>query len=262
LDTHYIESRHLETTRRITVLGPRRRHGAKNESFPVLYLNDGQNLFDSSRAFGGVSWNVQETVNKLVRRRVIPPIIVVGIDHGDAQRNREYLPVEDERNPEARNPLGRQYSEFLISEVLPFVERTYPAARGATHTGLGGSSYGAVAALYTSLVHPGVFGRLLLESPSLYVGNKFLLRKARSATRWPSRIYLGVGTRETNRTDWNQETVANVRRLEAILRGRGFGPRRLKVVVEEGATHSEHAWAGRLGAAISFLFDDGSKSVD
>ena len=257
MDTHYIESRHLETTRRITVLRPRRRHGAKNESFPVLYLNDGQNLFDSSRAFGGVSWNVQETVNKLVRRHAIPPIIVVGIDHGEGRRSREYLPVEDERNPDARNPLGRRYADFLVSEVMPFIEGAYPAARGAGHTAIGGSSYGAVAALYTSLVRPGVFGRLLLESPSLYVGNRFLLRKARSTARWPSRIYLGVGTRETSRGDWNEETVANVRKLEAILRGRGLGPRRLKVVVEEGAAHSEHAWAGRLANAMAFLFGAG-----
>ena len=254
MDIHDIESRHLETKRRITVLRPRTRHGAKNGAFPVLYLNDGQNLFDSARAFGGVTWNVQETVNKLVRRQLIPPLIVVGIDHGGALRNREYLPVEDERNPGSRNPLGRKYADFLTSELMPFIERTYPAGRGAAYRGLGGSSYGAIAALYTSLVHPGVFGRLLLESPPLHIGKRFLLRKAQSAARWPSRVYLGVGTRETNRADVNEETVANVRRLEAIVRGRGFGPRRLKVVVEEGATHSESAWAGRLGEAIAFLF--------
>jgi predicted alpha/beta superfamily hydrolase len=255
LDIHYIESRYLQASRRITVLRPRGRHGA-NETFPVLYLNDGQNLFDASRAFAGVSWNVEETVNTLVRRQTIPPLIVVGIDHGHVRRSREYLPVEDERNPHARKPLGRKYAEFLTMEVMPFVERTYPAARGARHRGLGGSSYGAIAALYTALVRPGVFGRLLLESPSLYVGNRFLLRQANSATRWPARVYLGVGTRETSRTDWNEETVANVRRLEAILRGRGFGARRLKVVVEEGATHSERAWAGRLGEALGFLFGE------
>jgi len=254
LDTHYIESRHLATERRITVLRPRTRHGARNDVFPVLYLNDGQNLFDSTRAFAGVTWNVQDTVNRLVRRQLIPPIIVVGIDHGGALRNREYLPVEDERNPGSRNPLGRKYADFLTSELVPFIERTYPAARGAANRGLGGSSYGAIAALYTSLVQPGVFGRLLVESPPLHIGKRFLLRKAQAATRWPSRIYLGVGTRETNRADVNEETVANVRKLEAILRGRGLGPRRLKVIVEEGATHSESAWAGRLGAAITFLF--------
>ena len=96
--------------------------------------------------------------------------------------------------------------------------------------------------------------RLLLESPSLYVGNEYLLRKARAARRWPLRVYLGVGTAETSRSDWNEETVGNVRKLDTILRRAGLGPRRLKVVVEEGATHSEGAWAARLPMALEFLF--------
>jgi predicted alpha/beta superfamily hydrolase len=254
LDIHHIESRALETTRRITVLRPRRRYGATSEGFPVLYLNDGQNLFDPLRAFAGVTWNVQETVNRLARKRLIPPLVVVGIDHGGAQRNREYLPAEDPGNPYSRVPLGRKYAEFVINEVMPFVERNYPVARGPANTGFGGSSYGAVAALYTTLMHPGTFGRLLLESPSLYVANRFMLRKARAAMRWPARIYLGVGTTETNREQVNRETVENVWRLESILRGSGFGPRRLKVVVEDGGRHSEGDWARRLPDAIRFLF--------
>jgi predicted alpha/beta superfamily hydrolase len=254
LDTHFIESRALETTRRITVLRPRRRSSPAGNGFPVLYLNDGQNLFDPSRAFAGVTWNVQETVNRLVRRRLTPPLVIVGIDHGGAQRNREYLPADDDRNPYARGALGRKYAEFVTREVMPFVEQNYPVARGAAQTGFGGSSYGAVAALYTSLMHPGTFGRLLLESPSLYVANRFMVRKARSATRWPGRIYLGVGTVEAGRADRNEETVDNVRQLEAILRERGLGPRRLKVVVEEGGRHSESDWARRLPNALTFLF--------
>ena len=93
---------------------------------------------------------------------------------------------------------------------MPFVARNYPVARGASNAGFGGSSYGAVAALNTVLVKPGVFGRLLLESPSLYVGGAYLLRRERKAERWPMRVYLGVGTRETSRPDWNEETVGNV----------------------------------------------------
>jgi predicted alpha/beta superfamily hydrolase len=250
LDTHFIESRALETTRRLTILRPRQRDG----SFPVLYLNDGQNLFDPARAFAGVTWNVQDTVSRLVRRRLIPPLLVVGIDHGGALRNREYMPAEDDRNPHSRGPLGRKYAEFVTDEVMPFVERNYPVARGPANTGFGGSSYGAVAALYTALMHPGTFGRLLLESPSLYVANRFMLRKARAATRWPSRIYLGVGTTETGKESVNRETVDNVWRLEEILRESGFGPRRLKVVVEEGGRHSEGDWARRLPDALRFLF--------
>jgi predicted alpha/beta superfamily hydrolase len=95
---------------------------------------------------------------------------------------------------------------------------------------------------------------LLIESPSLYVGNGYLLRKARAAGRWPSRVHLGVGTAETRDRDWNDETVANVLALERILRKAGMGPRRLQVRVDEGATHSEGAWAARLPEALEFLF--------
>jgi predicted alpha/beta superfamily hydrolase len=214
----------------------------------VLYLNDGQNLFDPARAFAGNTWRAAETVNWLVRERIIPPLLVVGIDHGGARRAREYLSVEDERNPLAKRPLG------LTREVVPFVERTYPVIRRTSARGFGGSSYGAAATLLTVLERPGVFGRILLESPSLYVGGKHLLRKARRAPRWPARVYLGVGTAETSGDAINRETVENVHALESILRQAGLGGRRLKVVVREGATHSEDAWAARLPEALAFLF--------
>ena len=197
---------------------------------------------------------MQETVNRLVRRRLIPPLVVVGIDHGGARRNREYLPADDERNPYARGPARPAVRGVRDDELMPFVEQHYPVARGAANTGFGGSSYGAVAALYTALMYPGTFGRLLLESPSLYVANRFMLRTARSATRWPARSISASGTAETSREDFNEETVENVWRLESILRGSGFGPRRLKVVVEEGGRHSEGDWARRLPDALRFLF--------
>ena len=111
-----------------------------------------------------------------------------------------------------------------------------------------------MAALYTALVKPGVFGRLLIESPSLYVRRGHLLRMARAAKRWPARVYLGVGTMETRRQDWNEETVRYVLLLERALRRARLGPRRLRVRVEEGAAHTESAWAARLPDALEFLF--------
>jgi predicted alpha/beta superfamily hydrolase len=255
VDVHHIESIFLRVRRRITVMRPHvRDRQAAQEPSAVLYLNDGQNLFDPARAFAGNTWRVAETVNWLAGERRIPPILVVGIDHGEVRRAREYLPVEDERNPFARRPLGRQYVEFVTREVVPFVERTYQVSRRTSARAFGGSSYGAVAALLAVLERPGTFGRLLLESPSLYVGNRIMLRKARRAPRWPARVYLGVGTAETSKADVNRETVENVRVLESILEDAGLGPKRLKVVVQEGATHSEGAWAGRLGEALTFLF--------
>jgi predicted alpha/beta superfamily hydrolase len=250
LDVHVLESEYLQTRRRITVLRPA---GDIAAPLPALYLNDGQNLFDPERAFGGNTWRVAETVSALVEQDRIPPLLVIGIDHGGNNRGREYLPVEDDRNPQARRPLGRQYLDFVTREVVPFVERTYPVARRTSARAIGGSSYGAIAALLTVLERPGVFGRLLLESPSLYVGGRILLRKSRRAPRWPSRVYLGVGTEETSRAEGNRETVENVRTLESILRAAGLGPKRLKVVVKEGARHTEGAWAERLPEALAFL---------
>jgi predicted alpha/beta superfamily hydrolase len=252
---HHIPSLYLGLARRITVwLPPGWR--ARRRRYPVLYLNDGQNLFDPARAFAGQTWRVRETAAWLIRRKRIPPLVIVGIDHGEVRRGREYLPVEDDRNPGACNPIGREYVEFVTREVLPFMLREYPIAAGPSHTGFGGSSYGAVAALHAAIVRPGVFGHLLLESPSLYVGSEYLLRRARSVSRWPFRIDLGVGTAETSRADRNAETVENVRKLETVLRRAGLGPRRLRVVVEQGGTHSEGAWARRLPAALEFLYGD------
>src|SRR5215218_10772731 len=112
LHSHEIPSQYLGTTRRVTVWLPSRSR-PRGLRYPVLYLNDGQNLFDPARAFAGSTWRVAETVNWLVGERRIPPILVVGIDHGESRRAHEYLPVEDERNPQARRPLGRQYVEFV-----------------------------------------------------------------------------------------------------------------------------------------------------
>jgi len=256
LDTHELPSLYLGLTRRLTVWIPPRSRTKRVDRYPVLYLNDGQNLFDPARAFAGNTWRVAETAKRLVRTGRIPPLLIVGIDHGGARRGREYLPVADSQNPTATEPLGREYAEFVTREVMPFIARTYPIARGPSNTGFGGSSYGAVAALNTAIVKPGKFGKLLIESPSLYVGNKYLLRRATSVGRWPSRVFLGVGTAETRSAERNHETVAHVLELEQILRQSGLGPRRLRVVVEPGGTHSEGAWANRLPRALEFLYGE------
>ncbi len=255
-DIHELPSVYLGLTRRLTVWIPPRSRAPRIARYPVLYLNDGQNLFDPARAFAGNTWRVAETARRLVRTGRIPPLLIVGIDHGGVRRGREYLPVADTHNPTAAEPLGREYAEFVTREVMPFIARTYSIARGPSNTGFGGSSYGAIAALNTAMVKPGKFGKLLIESPSLYVGNKYLVRQAAAVGRWPSRIYLGVGTAETRNPERNHETVAHVLELEQLLRLAGLGPRRLRVIVEPGATHSEEAWANRLPSALEFLYGE------
>ena len=142
-----------------------------------------------------------------------------------------------------------------MNEVMPFVGERYRIARGPENTGLGGSSLGALISLYTVIDRPGSFGRLLLESPSLSLSHRRLLKYSRHFRQWPARIFLAMGTRETGREEKDRQFVEDVRDLERVLRRAGFDDSRLRVIIDEGATHSEGAWAKRFPEALSFLFE-------
>jgi predicted alpha/beta superfamily hydrolase len=222
--------------------------------YPVLYLNDGQNLFDRATAYGGVEWQVDETADRLIREKLIPPMIIVGIDNAQRDRPKEYLSYRSLNPPQLR-PQGKRYPDFLINEVMPFLYERYRIGRGPENTGLGGSSLGAVIALYTVMDRPGIFGRLLLESPSLFISNRQLLKQSLAVRQWPERIFLAIGTRESGREDRDQEIVDDVRELEGILRRAGLAEERIVVKIDEGATHSEGDWARRFPEALKFLFE-------
>src|SRR5215469_924167 len=159
------------------------------QRYPVFYLNDGQNLFERATSFAGVEWQVDETADRLIREGVIPPMIFVGIDNAQQDRLKEYLPYRLV-NPVVLRPQGRNYLKFLVEEVLPFVNQSYRIAKGAESTALGGSSLGGLICLYITMAVPGVFGRVLLESPSLWVANRRILRGARRFRQWPEKIFL------------------------------------------------------------------------
>jgi predicted alpha/beta superfamily hydrolase len=154
------------------------------------------------------------------------------------------------------NAKGKCYPDFLQREVMPLIEERYPVLKGAENTGLGGSSLGGLITLYTQLAAPGVFGRLLIESPSLFVANRKILDECRRFRNWPTRLYLGMGTRETGNAEKDAKIVGDVRDLESILREAGLDEQRLRVRVEEGASHTESAWAARFPEALEFLYSD------
>jgi predicted alpha/beta superfamily hydrolase len=137
---------------------------------------------------------------------------------------------------------------------MPFVEKHYRVAKGVENRALGGSSLGALISLYAAMAVPGTFGRLLIESPSLWVANRQVLREARRFRDWPAKISIGIGTREAGRDHKDQQTVDSVRELERLLRRAGLDRERLRVVISEGGTHSEGAWAARFPQALTFLF--------
>ena len=259
LRLHELPSRIFRNTRRLRVWLPPGYSAPENQGrhYPVFYLQDGQNLFDPATAYIGVDWQVDEAADRLIRESKIPPLIIVGIDNAQKERPREYLPYRSFHPPVMR-PQGKRYPDFLLQEVMPFLYRHYRIARGPENTGLGGSSLGAIISLYTAMDRPGVFGRLLLESPSLFVSNRQLLKSSRAFRQWPARIFMAIGTREAESEDGDQQAVEDVRELEHVIRRAGLRDDRLLVKIEEGATHNEIEWAKRFPEALTFLFGESS----
>jgi predicted alpha/beta superfamily hydrolase len=223
------------------------------QRYPVLYLNDGQNLFESSSSFTGVEWGVDETAERMIGEAAVPPMIIVGMDNAGKDRLREYMPHRS-MHPMMLRVMGRHYPDFLMKEVMPFVERAYRVATGPEMTGLGGSSLGALIALYTAIARPGVIGRLLLESPSLWASNRQIIKESRGVRIWPDRIFLAAGTAEAESAERSRTVVDEVRELAAIMRRAVLSEKRLRMVIKEGAGHTESAWAERFPEALQFLF--------
>src|SRR6204780_1100314 len=255
LRLHEFRSRIFRNTRFLRVWLPPGYDDAENAGrrYPVLYLNDGQNLFESSTSFNGVEWQVDETADRLIREGVVPPVIIVGIDNTGRDRIREYMPHRS-MHPMILRVHGTRYPAFLFKEVFPFMARHYRVAGGPENTGLGGSSLGALIALYTAAGPPGVIGRLLLESPSLWASNRQLIRQSHGVKRWPERVFLATGTAEAGRKDRDQSVVDDVRELAGTLRRAGLDHTRLRLGVDDGAAHHEAAWAHRFPEALMFLF--------
>lgn len=255
LRLHEFPSKIFRNTRMLRIWLPPRYDAQENQQrhYPVLYFNDGQNLFDNATSYTGVEWGVDEAADRLIRQEAIPALIIVGIDNAQNDRMKEYLPYRS-LNPPILRPQGKRYPEFLVNEVMAFVHQRYRIARGPENTGLGGSSLGALISLYTAMDRPGLVGRLLLESPSLFISKRKLLKHSHYFRHWPEKVFLAIGTRESGREDKDRQVVQDVRQFEGILRRAGLDERRLRVRIDEGAVHHESEWAKRLPEALEFLF--------
>jgi predicted alpha/beta superfamily hydrolase len=273
LRLHRFTSKVFANTRYLRVLVPDGYDAPENRDrqYPVLYLADGQNLFDpATSVFARSEWKVDETVHQLVAAGRIGPLIVVGVDDaGRDARAHEYLPWPDTATRYANPhydpaPQGARYPEFLIDEVMPYINAHYRTLRGPSHTAIGGSSYGALISTYVVMVRQGDFGMLLAESPTFNVYGDEIIHDAASIGTWPQRVYIGVGTNEGASPDCRPDKVPdatafmvdNVHRIESVLQTAGLDSSRLRVVVTPCGTHTHEAWAARLPAALTFLFSD------
>lgn len=259
LRIHQLASEIFNNTRSIRVLLPPGYDAAENRSkrYPVLYMLDGQNLFDACLSnVSHVEWRLDETVYRLIHEKAIPEMIVVGVDHAGAKRGYEYLPYRDSFNPVLEEPAGRIFPDFLASEVLPFVNGQYRTLTGQGNTALGGSSYGGVATLYALMARPQTFGYGLIESPSIWVGMGQLIRDTSPLVAIPQKVFMAFGSEEVPRGDPEKLVQGFFATVAANFKAAGYDDTRFRYVYEPGGKHSEQDWARRLPAALKFLFSD------
>ena len=242
-------SRVLDNCRDVLVYLPPGYTDDAARDYPVLYMQDGQNLFDGATSFiAGQEWRVDETAQWLIESEQIAPLIIVGINNTGEARADEYTPTHD-----GRHHVGGKadlYGRFLIEELKPFVDANYRTRPQRAQTALGGSSLGGLVSMYLGLTRPDVFGRLAVMSPSVWWGGGAILREVDALwTKPATRVWLDTGTAEGGRT------VENARRLRDALVKRGWElDGDLCYHEAAGAQHNEAAWAARVEPMLRFLF--------
>lgn len=255
---HQLSSRIFGNTRTLRVLLPRGYDAPANRErrYPVLYMLDGQNLFDACLSeVSHKEWQVDETMDRLTTEKAIPEMIVVGIDHAGSKRAHEYLPYKDYFT-DMEEPAGKQFPDFLTDEAMPLVNEQYRTLTEQPNTGIGGSSYGGVASLYVLMAKPGMFGYALVESPSLAIGMGQLVRDTNPLIAIPLKVFVGFGGKESDNPVYEQKMIALIRMVETNFRAAGYDDSSFRFVIDPEAKHDEPAWAKRFPDAMKFLFGD------
>ncbi len=213
---------------------------------PVLYLQDGQNLFDAETAFWGQEWRADEAADGLIEAGVIEPAILVGVYNTGVRRISEYTPTRDPQR--RKGGKGDRYSHMLARELKPFIDAEYRTSRSGH--GVGGSSLGGLVALEAALLYPRVFTRAAVISPSVWWYRRSILELIRQHERGGrARIWLDSGTCE------GESVVEDLRMLRDALVEKGWREgETLRYAEVEGAGHNEQAWAARFGAVLEWLF--------
>ena len=241
-------SRFLPADRNVIVYLPPDYARARTKRYPVLYMHDGQNLFDRATAFNDREWGVDETAETLIAAGEVAPLIIVGIYNAGAHRMDEYT-----MSPDRGHGAGGQahlYGRMLVEGLKPFIDRLYPTLPGPEHTAVAGSSLGGLLSLHLGLRYPQLFSRVAALSPAVWWDERAIVRDvAALPAKPPLRIWLDGGTEEAARM------IGDLRLLRDALVAKGWVlDQDLSYLEVGGAGHDEGAWGARMADVLRFLF--------
>ncbi len=262
MDTHHLPVPYYQHKRRVRVLLPKDYDRELTQSYPVVYLHDGQNVFYSKESFSGYSWKVIPTIKN---NPELQKVIVVGIDNASERRLDEYgpWPVDNSQAPEPMEAGGdgMAYGQWVVESLKPFIDSHYRTRPDAQSTLLAGSSMGGIITAYMGAAYPEVFGHLgVFSLASWFSEPEFLDYVNRHPLKNDTRVFIQVGTNEGNAGD---ETFMDNHRInqayinstlayyQSLLRtGSAVDQIDLRIVAE--GTHHEKHWADHFLAFLKF----------
>jgi len=218
--------------------------------YPVLYMHDGQNIFDEATSYAG-EWQVDESMQGLSHEGL--EVIVVGIPNIGVGRLEEYSPFRDPRHGGGK---GSKYLKFITQTLKPFIDDEFRTIPDREYTGVMGSSMGGFISLCAYYLHPEVFGLAGVLSPAFWFADGAIYGFVERARQVPGRLYMDVGFYEITLSQVsNHSYLEGVRRMHRLLLRKGWRPGQDYLYLEdpEGA-HTEGHWARRFPGAMRFLF--------
>jgi len=229
----------LGRQRRVWVYLPADYQSTKKK-FPVIYMHDGQNLFDASTSGYG-EWGIDEMLDKLAGQK---ECIVVGIDHGGEYRITEYDPY-DSKYGKGR---GDDYVEFMAKTLKPYIDKNYRTKTDAANTTIAGSSMGGLISTYAALKYPNVFGNAGVFSPAFWIAPDIYKYAEQQKLTSKSRFYFVCGDAESD------TMVADMQKMATIIRGKISDEANSPIVIIKGAGHNEKQWNGDFPGFYEWLF--------
>ncbi|MBT3634639.1 MAG: histidine kinase [Candidatus Marinimicrobia bacterium] len=235
-----VKSQHLENNRDVIVWLPPD-YNEESSNYPVLYMHDGQNIVDQSTSFLGADWMVDEVATELIEDNKMSKIIVVGV-YNTNSRTAEYSPIH----------LGRAYTQFLIEELKPFIDKNYRTLTGPENTAIAGSSMGGIISFHIAWEHPDVFGMSACMSPAFMIDDNEIVKRVKSYSgiKKPVKFYIDNGT-----IGLEKQFDASMNEIIRLLKNMGYEENvDLMVYIDEGAEHNEIAWSKRVHMPLLYFF--------